>query len=213
MDAKEHWEDIYRTNEPDQVSWYRPHLDMSVNLVRRATRYPMARIIDVGGGEATLIDDLLTMGYKDVSLLDISPTALAVAKHRLGVNARRVTWLCGDVTKWDFPLHHYDIWHDRAVFHFLTEPDERAAYVAQVLRAVKLGGHVIVATFGPNAPTHCSGLPVMRYGPDALHDEFGDAFRLVEHDVELHRTPAGVLQQFVYCYCKVMPTGEPDTAR
>jgi SAM-dependent methyltransferase len=125
-----------------------------------------------------------------------------VARDRLDERAGAVDWLCGDVTTFPFPPHQYDVWHDRAVFHFLTNQSDRLAYVYQVARAVKPGGHIIVATFGPEGPTKCCGLDVCRYDPDALHDEFGQAFELVKHETELHRTPAGVIQQFTYCYCK-----------
>src|SRR6185369_4326570 len=140
--------------------------------------------------------------YRHVSVLDVSATALDVAKARLSERAHAVVWMCGDVAAFPFPSHHYDVWHDRAVFHFLTESKARAAYVRQVARAVKPGGHVIVATFGPEGPTKCSGLDVMRYRPDTLHDEFGASFRLLKHLTEIHQTPAGATQQFTYCYCK-----------
>jgi SAM-dependent methyltransferase len=203
MDPKAHWEQVYRTKSPDEVSWYRPHLELSLGLIERAVPDRKAAIIDVGGGEATLVDDLLALGYRDLSVLDVSATALAVAKRRLGRQADSVRWLCGDVTTFAFPAHRYDVWHDRAVFHFLTGAEARAAYVRQAARAVKPGGHVIVATFGPAGPTKCSGLEVARYDAQALHGEFGAGFRLVEHRSEQHRTPSGALQQFVYCYCRV----------
>jgi SAM-dependent methyltransferase len=203
MDPKSHWERIYRTRPADKVSWYRPHLDRSLELVRRSAPDSSARIIDIGGGEATLVDDLLAVGHRNVSVLDISPTALAVAQERLRARAADVEWLCQDVLTWAPPRHRFDVWHDRAVFHFFTDPEQRMTYVRQVLRAVKPGGHVIVATFGPEAPAQCSGLDVMRYGAQSLRDEFGAAFRLIEHDVEMHRTPAGVIQQFVYCHCAI----------
>lgn len=202
MDSRQHWEQVYRTKRPTEVSWYAPHLETSLRLIEVAAPDRDAAIIDVGGGEATLIDDLLDRGYRHVSILDVSATALDVARDRLGERAAGVEWLSGDVLTFPIPRHKYDVWHDRAVFHFLTDPDHRAAYVRQVARAVKPGGHVIVATFGPEGPTKCSGLDVVRYGPDALHDEFGPAFRLMRHETELHRTPAGAIQQFTYCYCK-----------
>ena len=202
MDAQQHWEGVYRTKRPDEVSWYAPHLDVSLRLIEDAAPDRDAAIIDVGGGEATLVDDLLDRGYRHVSVLDLSATALEVARARLGGRASAVHWLCGDVTAFSFRPHRYDVWHDRAVFHFLTDVKDRRAYVEQTARAVKSGGHVIVATFGPEGPTKCSGLEVRRYGSDALHEEFGPAFRLMKHETELHRTPAGVIQQFTYCYCK-----------
>jgi len=203
MDSKTHWEKAYQTKAPDVVSWYRPHLERSLALIRCAASDLSAAIIDVGGGESTLVDDLLADGYRDVTVLDISPTAIETAKKRLGKNADHVTWLAADITEVDLPGHRYDVWHDRAVFHFLTEPQQRAAYVRQVLLAVKPGGYVIVAAFGPEGPLKCSGLDVIRYDADALHDEFGTGFKLLESATELHETPFGTTQQFVYCLCKM----------
>lgn len=149
MDPKAHWEKVYRTKQPTEVSWYRPHLDVSLQLIEESASNRDAQIIDVGGGESTLVDDLLARGYHNLSVLDVSSTALAVAKERLGDKAYNIDWLRGEVTTLVFAQHQYDVWHDRAVFHFLTYPKDRAAYVRQVARAVKPGGHVIVATFGP----------------------------------------------------------------
>ena len=203
MNAKSHWEKVYRTKRPNEVSWYRPHLDVSLQLIEEAAPNRAAQIVDVGAGESTLVDDLLARGYHNLTVLDVSSTALLVAKERLGANAQKVNWVCDDVTSFVFPRHEYDVWHDRAVFHFLTESEDRAAYVSQVAQAVKPGGHVIVATFGPEGPTTCSGLNIIRYDPDTLHSEFGASFRLVKHLTELHRTPAGSTQQFTYCYCNI----------
>ena len=202
-DPQSHWERVYQTKRPDEVSWYRAHLETSLALIEEAAPNRDARIIDVGGGESTLVDDLLYDGYRKVSVLDLSSTALDVAKDRMGAEAGSINWLCGDVTTFPFANHQYDVWHDRAVFHFLTEAADRVAYVRQVARAVKPGGHVIVATFGPEGPTKCSGLDVVRYDSGALHDEFGSRFRLMKHLTELHQTPAGVIQQFVYCFCDI----------
>lgn len=151
MDPKNHWEKVYQTKEPDQVSWYRPHLDVSLELITKTVRDHDARIIDVGGGEATLVDDLLASGYKHIDVFDLSQTALDVARNRLG-NVPSVRWLRGDVTTYSFDANVYDVWHDRAVFHFLTHADQRQAYVRQVLHAVKPGGHVIVASFWTGRP-------------------------------------------------------------
>ncbi|MEO8331397.1 MAG: class I SAM-dependent methyltransferase [Gallionella sp.] len=163
-----------------------------------------AAIIDVGGGASTLVDDLISEGYSDVTVLDLSRAALSAAGQRLGVRAAQVNWLEADVTDADLPTHRYDVWHDRAVFHFLTEPQQRQAYVETVFRAVKPGGHVIVATFAEDGPTQCGGLPVMRYAANQLHAEFGEAFTLIKHVKEAHHTPSGSVQQFVYCYCRVV---------
>ena len=154
-------------------------------------------------GESTLVDDLLSGGYRNVSVLDISQTALDVARKRLGPAAEQVHWLTADITQARLLRHSYDVWHDRAVFHFLTEREQRIAYVQNVIAAVKRGGHVIVSTFGPEGPTRCSGFDVLRYDAESLHDQFGDRFHLVESTKELHRTPFGTTQQFLYCYCRL----------
>lgn len=210
MHSAEHWEKVYATKRPDEVSWYRAHLDVSLRLIEEAAPDRGARILDVGGGESTLVDDLVARGCRDVTVLDVAPLAIAAAKARLGAAAERVHWLVADITAVELPPQRYDLWHDRAVFHFLTRPEDRAAYVRQALRAVRAGGYVVVATFGPQGPEKCSGLPVVRYDADRLHDEFGPAFRLADSAVELHRTPAGAIQQFTYCFCRVDQA--PDAA-
>jgi len=209
MDVKTHWEGIYKTKAPDQVSWYRPHLEKSLALIERAAGGRSASILDVGGGESTLVDDLLARGYQNITVLDVSQTAIDVTRKRLKA-AERVRWIVGDVTKVALDAKAYDVWHDRAVFHFLTSPEDRAAYVRQVAHAVRLSGHVIVGTFGPEGPTKCSGLDVMRYDADSLHNEFGARFRLVESSKELHKTPFGKTQQFLYCYCQVEENSPGD---
>ena len=203
MDPQAHWDRIYTEKAPDQVSWYTPRLDASLALIEQAGAGPSTSIIDVGAGESTLVDDLLAHGYSDLTVLDISQTAIAANKKRLGDAASRVRWLVADVTKAQLGAFAYEVWHDRAVFHFLTDPSDRAAYVRQVVHAVKRGGHVIIGTFGPEGPTRCSGLDVVRYDADSLHDEFGRRFRLLESTTQLHRTPFGTVQQFLYCYCRL----------
>ena len=203
VDAKTHWEKVYATKAPDAVSWYRAHLETSLALIERATNEHSVAIIDVGGGESTLVDDLLLRGYTNLTVLDVSQTAIEVTRKRLGSAAEQVCWLIGDIVEIELQPQIYDLWHDRAVFHFLTTPERRSAYVRQVTRAVKQGGHVIISTFGPEGPTRCSGLEVMRYDAKSLHGEFGGHFRLVESSKELHQTPLGTTQQFLYCYCRV----------
>ena len=203
MNAEAHWESIYLTKAPDAVSWYRPHLEVSLSLIERAARNRSAAIIDVGGGESTLVDDLIRRGFSDLTVLDISLTALEATKKRLGQAGDRVRWLAADITSVPLPEHSFDIWHDRAVFHFLTAADDRAAYVRNVLHAMRPGGFVIVSTFGPEGPTRCSGLDVVRYDSENLHAEFGAHFRLIDSSKELHHTPWGAAQQFLYCYCRV----------
>jgi SAM-dependent methyltransferase len=203
MDVKTHWEKVYATKAADQVSWYRAHLETSLALIERAASSHDAWIIDVGGGESTLVDDLLARGYHNLTVLDVSQIALDVTWKRLGPAADAVRWLTADITRAPLEQAAYDVWHDRAVFHFLTDMEDRRRYVRQVVHAVKPGGHVIVSTFGPEGPTKCSGLEVARYDAEALHDEFGTRFRLVESCQELHETPFGITQQFLYCYCRM----------
>jgi 2-polyprenyl-3-methyl-5-hydroxy-6-metoxy-1,4-benzoquinol methylase len=203
MDPKTHWETVYGTKSPETVSWYRPHLETSLSLIERAAGGLAASIIDVGGGESTLVDDLLARKYENVTVLDISQTAIDVTKKRLGLAARRVHFLIADITEEKLERGAYDVWHDRAVFHFLTSPEHRAAYVRNLAHAVRPGGHVIVSTFGTEGPTKCSGLDVNRYDAESLHAQFGVRFRLVESSKELHRTPFNTIQQFLYCYCKI----------
>ncbi len=203
MDTKSHWEKVYTTNEPEAVSWYRAHLETSLALIERAAHSRSASIIDIGAGESTLVDDLLASGYENITVLDVSQAALDVTKKRLGLLAEQVKWVVADVTQMQLESFAYDVWHDRAVFHFLTSVEQRAAYVRNVAKAVKPGGHVIVSTFGPEGPTKCSGLEVMRYNTESLHGEFGPRFRLVESSNELHQTPFGTTQQFIYCYCRL----------
>ena len=146
MDAKTHWENIYTTKAPDQVSWYRPHLETSLALIKRAARDRAASIIDVGGGESTLVDDLFKQGFRDITVLDVAQAAIDVNKTRLGKKAAGVHWIAADIAQVELEPRAYDVWHDRAVFHFLTGQEQRAAYVRQVARSVKPGGHVIVST-------------------------------------------------------------------
>lgn len=203
INPKAHWEGIYQRVPPDQVSWYKPHLETSLELIERVASTRSASIIDVGGGESTLVDDLLERGHERVTVLDISETAIAACKERLGAASTRVRWIAAEVTTAELERGAYDVWHDRAVFHFLTATEQREAYVQQVAHAVKPGGYVLVSTFGPEGPTKCSGLDVVRYDAEHLHGQFGAQFRPVESRVEIHTTPAGKVQQFLYCLCRV----------
>jgi 2-polyprenyl-3-methyl-5-hydroxy-6-metoxy-1,4-benzoquinol methylase len=202
MQSKEHWEQVYTTKPTVGVSWFQEHARQSVQFVGQTGVARHGAIIDVGAGASTLVDDLLDLGYSNVTILDLSEAALATTKSRLGLRATNVSWLVGDITRIELPRHAYDVWHDRAVFHFLTTPVEREAYVQAVLRAVKPGGHVIVATFAEDGPEKCSGLSVMRYSADGLHAEFGAPFKLLQQEREEHHTPFGTVQQFIYCLCR-----------
>jgi SAM-dependent methyltransferase len=204
-DAEGHWERVYQTKEPTEVSWYQPEAQLSLELIRRVAPDPDAPVIDIGGGASTLVDGLLDAGYRSVTVLDLAPTALALAQQRLGERAGLVTWIATDALTASLPPAGYAVWHDRAVFHFLTNARDRMRYVAQTRRAVRPGGYTLVASFGPVGPTRCSGLDVVRYSPDALHAEFGTGFQLLDSVPEEHHTPTGATQAFVYCLCRVEP--------
>ncbi|MEO8561005.1 MAG: class I SAM-dependent methyltransferase [bacterium] len=203
MTHRAHWDRIYRQQPASDASWYQPEATVSLDLIRRATPDLHAAIIDVGGGASTLVDGLLEAGYRNVTVLDIAGAALAVARERLGDDAARVSWLDSDVLTAPLASAGYAVWHDRAVFHFLTDPKDRERYVAKVREAVGPGGHVIVASFALEGPDRCSGLDVVRYSPHAMHAQFGAGFRLLDSVHEEHHTPAGVAQAFVYCLCRV----------
>jgi 2-polyprenyl-3-methyl-5-hydroxy-6-metoxy-1,4-benzoquinol methylase len=200
MDTRSHWEQVYATKDLRQVSWFRPHLERSLELIEQAAPERGASILDVGSGESTLVDDLRGLGYRNVTVLDISQRALDATKVRLGEAGLGVRWVCGDVTEAVLPEGGYDVWHDRAVFHFLTEAGQRQAYVERMKTALKPGGSVILSIFGPEGPERCSGLGTMRYDAPALGRELGDRFRLVESSVDVHETPGGVAQQFLCCW-------------
>lgn len=201
--GSDHWDAVYRTKRPDQVSWYRPHLERSLGFLQAANLDRAAGIIDVGGGASSFVDDVLDLGYGNVTVLDLSEAALQTARARLGERAARVRWICADVTRAPLPERAFDFWHDRAVFHFLRDPQARADYVAAVRRSVKPGGYIVVATFGPHGPEKCSGLEVLRFSPETLHAEFGADFAKVGSATEMHTTPWGSEQEFVYCYCRL----------
>ncbi len=203
MDSKRHWDGVYGGKAPEAVSWYRPHLDRSLAFIENAGLDPGDGIIDIGGGASTLVDDLLDRGYRNITVLDISAVAIARAQERLGKRAQGVRWLPGDITSVKLPEKQFAFWHDRAVFHFLTEAEARRSYVAVVRHALKVNGHIVVATFGPAGPAKCSGLDVARYDAEALHGEFGVAFQKIDDCTEHHVTPWGSEQEFVYCYCRI----------
>jgi len=201
MDEQSHWDRIYTLKASNKVSWYRAHLEASLALIEQAGAGPSASIIDVGAGESTLVDDLLARGYVNLTVLDISQAAIAATRKRLSDVAKRVHWQVADITQAELAASTFDVWHDRAVFHFLTAADDRRAYVHQVVRSVKRGGHVIISAFGPEGPTRCSGLEVLRYDAESLHAEFGSNFRLISSSRQTHRTPFGTTQQFLCCHC------------
>lgn len=206
MNVKNHWESIYGTNAVTGVSWYQREATLSLQLIQQVARRQAAAILDVGGGASTLVDSLISLQYTDITVLDIAVNALENARTRLGSAAERVRWIAGDVLALDLPHHSIEVWHDRAVFHFLLSNDDRQQYVAQVRRVLRPNGHVIIATFAEDGPTTCSGLPVTRYDAAQLHGEFGSDFQLLTTIREEHTTPAGGRQLFRYCLCRFSPS-------
>ena len=200
MNQKDHWEQAYSSNQTEKLGWYAPHLQTSLSWIKGLELDMDDPIIDVGGGASTLVGDLLEADYRSITVLDISATALAAVKARLGKSAELVNWLEGDVTSLDLPSQYYELWHDRAVFHFLTEPEQQRLYRDKLVNALKPGGHLIIGTFAPEAPPRCSGLPVQRYNLEQLANTLGEVFELQHHKQELHITPGGVEQMYLYCH-------------
>lgn len=198
MSDKKHWEGIYEHKSSKEVSWYRPHLNVSLDLIHETGLNRDARLIDVGGGASTLVDDLLDLGYANVTVLDISTAALEVAKARLGVRSTKACWIEASVLDYKFDANSYDLWHDRAVFHFLTASEDQERYVDQVTIAVRPAGFLVIGAFAQDGPTKCSGLNVVRYSAQDLAGRFGDAFTLLRSRHELHQTPSGGIQSFAY---------------
>jgi hypothetical protein len=191
----DHWQRVF-TNRPEtEVSWYQPHLRRSLNLILTAAPDRSTPIIDIGGGASTLAEDLLGTGYTDVTVLDISEAALTCVQARMGIGAGEIHLIAADVTTWS-PARRFGVWHDRAAFHFLVEPERQAAYVATLLAATAPGAAIIIATFALDGPEKCSGLPVQRYSPETLAARLGPDFAPVLAQPEEHRTPAGALQRF-----------------
>lgn len=192
----EHWEGVYRDREAQQVSWFQREPATSLRLLVGAGLEPGASVIDVGGGASLLVDRLLARGVQDVTVLDVAASALEVNRHRLGRAGERVTWLAQDLLEWR-PSRRYDLWHDRAVYHFLTDPGDRARYTAVLDKALSPNGHVVIATFAEDGPEHCSGLPVARYSAGDLADGF-PGLRPLQAEQEEHRAPSGAIQPFTW---------------
>lgn len=195
---KFHWEGIHGNKEPDQASWWQPEPTRSLQLIAASGVTHGDPIIDVGAGTSTLVDHVLAAGYYDITVLDVSGAALGTVRKRLGERAGHVKFVEADLTTWS-AQEAYALWHDRAVFHFLTDPNDRNAYRATLAGALRPGGQAIIATFGPDGPERCSGLDVERYSAASLSAELGDTFELLESVDDIHRTPWGAEQAFVFC--------------
>ena len=200
MKSKTHWDEVYATKAVDTVSWFETHASDSLRFLQKTGEALTAAIIDVGGGASTFVDDLLAQGYQNVTVLDIAEQALLASKTRLGARAIQVSWLVCDITKAEFGKHNIDVWHDRAVFHFLTSANDRKAYINNLLHALKPNGHAIIATFAEDGPLKCSGLEIVRYSASSLQAELGESFALMASEKVSHHTPGGNTQRFNYCY-------------
>ncbi len=198
MDRHDHWQTVYRTKDETAVSWFQEQPVLSLDLIGRADPGPEAWIIDIGGGASRLVDALLARGHRHLAVLDIAEAALAKTQARLGAQASAVDWIVADVTAWT-PPRAYDLWHDRAVFHFLTEPADQQAYARTLAAAVRPGGQAIIGTFAIDGPERCSGLPVHRYDAAGLAARFAPAFAPIDDRRDDHRTPAGAIQRFQFC--------------
>jgi trans-aconitate methyltransferase len=197
VERQVHWENVYTTKGEKEVSWFEDSPTISLDLIRSAGVSTSASIIDIGGGTSRLVDVLMNEGFEAVTVLDLSKQALAIAKTRLGSLGEKVRWVVADVTTWE-PSETYDVWHDRAAFHFLTEPKGRAAYAERASRAVRPGGHLIIGTFAPDGPERCSGLQVVRHDAASLGEMLGSEFALMENRLHDHQTPWGTTQRFQF---------------
>lgn len=203
MGSGEHWQQVYETKNSEEVSWYQANPTISLELIEQAGLSKADPIIDIGGGASLLVDHLLRLGYSNLTVLDIAPRALELAKLRLGSRAESIHWICEDMTEFHAE-HGYSLWHDRAVFHFLVDQALRERYL-HILRTVLVpGSHLVLATFGPEGPSRCSGLDVLRYSTEDVGALLGPTFQLRRKEIELHQTPAGGFQQFQYGWWTVM---------
>jgi 2-polyprenyl-3-methyl-5-hydroxy-6-metoxy-1,4-benzoquinol methylase len=196
-----HWQNVYKEKAENQVSWFQETPAISLELIEAVHPKFDSAIIDIGGGASRLVDVLAREGYRDLTVLDVSENAMAMAKARMGEPAETVKWIVADVTQWE-PARHYDLWHDRAAFHFLTEAPDRTAYVECLASALRPGGHAIIGTFAMDGPERCSGLPVVRYDAARLAAALGPAFTLVEMRRDDHKTPWGTIQNFQFSVVK-----------
>lgn len=203
-ERKSHWQGVYAAKGEQEVSWFQETPKPSLELLDHAGAGTGSAVIDIGGGASRLVDALLARGFSDVTVLDISPAALDAARARLGSDARRVAWIAADVTEWT-PDRAYDVWHDRAAFHFLTRHEEQAAYVERLKAGLKPGGHVVIGTFAPDGPEKCSGLPVARHDAASIAAVLGPGFVLLDSRRDEHATPWGSVQRFQFSLFRRKP--------
>ncbi|MBX9845874.1 MAG: class I SAM-dependent methyltransferase [Xanthobacteraceae bacterium] len=197
LDRQAHWQNVYQTKGERDVSWFQETPEISLDLIRATGAGKGVSIVDIGGGASRLADALLEEGYRSITVLDLSDQALATSRARLGARAAQVSWIVADVTAWQ-PAGSFDVWHDRAAFHFLTEPQDRLTYGECVRKAVRPGGHVIIGTFALDGPERCSGLPVVRHDATTIGNVLGRSFRLAESRRHEHKTPGGAIQRFQF---------------
>lgn len=210
---KSHWEKIYNSKSESDFSWHSEHLETSLQMIRAATAgNQAAKIIDVGGGTSRLIDDLLKENFTDLTLLDTSGKALGQVRQRIGEKARNVNFIESDILNSTLQEKYFDVWHDRAVFHFLTKAVDRQQYINVLRHSLRPGGTVIIATFGKAGPEKCSGLEVSRYDANGIQTLFGNDFDLLQSKGEIHLTPWGAPQEFIYCMCRFLPSAELQRA-
>lgn len=198
-DAKDaHWDAVYRSKDATQVSWYQAEPQASLDAIDRFGARCDQSFIDIGGGASSLVDSLIARGWADLAVLDLARSAFEVARRRIGDASSQVDWICADVTDWR-PDRQWDVWHDRAVFHFLTDAGQRRAYKEALARGLAANGLLLIATFALDGPDKCSGLPVQRYDAPGLETEFGGAYELLGTWREEHTTPWGSTQNFTWC--------------
>jgi SAM-dependent methyltransferase len=197
MDRTQHWENVYQTKNSTEVSWYEPDPKQSLDLILQVAGESRGRVLDVGGGQSFLVDRLLDAGFSHVAVLDISQTAIEATKARLGERASQVEWIVADITQHD-SLGDFDVWHDRAVFHFITDSEDRMHYVELLKRSLPIGSHFVVGTFAKGGPEKCSGLPICQYDAATMETELGPSFEPVKCSEHLHTTPTGKPQQFFF---------------
>ena len=200
MQNQQHWQKVYTEKKPNQVSWYQKHAQLSIRLIAQLTASKNAPIIDIGGGASNLVDDLLNKGYQNLSVLDVSQAAINHTQTRLGDQQYNVNWLVGDINEINLPQSSVELWHDRAVFHFLIDQPSRQNYLKLANQTIKSSGHLVIATFAEDGPDRCSGLAVKRHSKQQLADFFAPYFDLLGAEKETHLTPSGSSQNFIYCW-------------